>query len=99
MGVTLRHPGARLEASVAGMDNAWEAGWSGSLNGPSPLIARWNGTAWKSVPIPAPASAGQLSGVAAISARDAWAVGHTFSPEPTPVTAREQEIPGTGSGS
>lgn len=42
------------------------------------LILRWNGTAWARVPSPSPSSRGTgnaLSGVGAVSAHDAWAVG------------------------
>jgi hypothetical protein len=40
------------------------------------LIVHWNGTAWRQVPSPNPsADINVLSGVAAMSARDAWAVG------------------------
>jgi hypothetical protein len=56
--------------------NAWAVGYSGSLTSPKPLIVRWNGTAWKQVPSPAPAGS-VLNGVAAISATSAWAVGQT----------------------
>jgi hypothetical protein len=38
---------------------------------------RWDGTAWKRVPSPSPAAGGILFGVAATSARSAWAVGLT----------------------
>jgi len=41
-----------------------------------PLIEQWNGTAWKPVPSPS-RTGGILSGVAATSARSAWAVGGT----------------------
>jgi hypothetical protein len=43
-----------------------------------PLIERWNGTAWQiiaSPTLPSGALAGELSGVVALSATDAWAVG------------------------
>jgi hypothetical protein len=39
-----------------------------------PLILHWNGTNWKQVTCPATANA-NLSGVAAVSARNAWVVG------------------------
>jgi hypothetical protein len=39
------------------------------------LILRWNGTSWKRVPSPTPAGGAFLLGVAAVSARSAWAVG------------------------
>jgi hypothetical protein len=42
------------------------------------LIEHWNGTAWTQVPSPVPA--GVLAGVAATSARDAWAVGYYHTP-------------------
>src|ERR1022692_3120963 len=42
-----------------------------------PLILRWNGTAWKRVHVPVPASGGTLIGVFAASAHSAWAVGCT----------------------
>jgi hypothetical protein len=43
------------------------------------VILRWNGTAWKQVPSPSPAPSAGLSGVAATSASNAWAVGNTGS--------------------
>jgi hypothetical protein len=39
------------------------------------LIGHWNGTAWKQVPSPNPLRENGLSGVAATSAANAWAVG------------------------
>jgi hypothetical protein len=48
--------------------NAWAVG---STDSGRTLILRWNGKVWKQVPSPA----GSLSGVAAVSAGDAWAVG------------------------
>ena len=39
------------------------------------LIDHWNGTAWTQVPSPSPGITNNLSGVAALSATDAWAVG------------------------
>ena len=39
------------------------------------LILRWNGTGWKQVSAPTPAGGPALLGVAAVSARSAWAVG------------------------
>ena len=41
------------------------------------LIVRWNGRAWKRVPSPTPGGGTNLLGVAALSARSAWAVGRT----------------------
>jgi hypothetical protein len=65
-----------LSGVAATSSNAWAVGYSGSLTSPKPLIVRWNGTAWKQVPSPAPAGS-VLTGVAAISATRAWAVGQT----------------------
>jgi len=40
------------------------------------LIVRWNGSSWRKVASPSPGPSGNvLSGVAATSASDAWAVG------------------------
>jgi hypothetical protein len=43
------------------------------------LIEHWNGTQWSVVPSPSPGIDAELSGVAATSASDAWAVGQ-FTP-------------------
>jgi hypothetical protein len=43
----------------------------------APLILGWNGKAWAQVPSPVPAMGGDLLDVAATSASNAWAVGHT----------------------
>jgi len=56
--------------------NAWAVGYTGSVYSRSePLIARWNGTSWKRVPSPVPGGSAlsSLNGVAATSARSAWA--------------------------
>ena len=65
-----------VAATSAG--DAWAVGYTGM--GPrtcgrcTTLILHWNGKAWKRVPSPNP-TAGILEGVAAASARSAWAVG------------------------
>jgi hypothetical protein len=44
------------------------------------LIEHWNGRSWQIVPSPSPGSfSTQLSGVAAVSAKDVWAVGYADS--------------------
>jgi hypothetical protein len=43
------------------------------------VTERWNGTAWKQVPSPTPGGGTLLTGVAAVSASSAWAVGETGS--------------------
>src|SRR5258707_14968002 len=43
------------------------------VGGPPPLIAHWNGAAWRAVK--APRQAGVLNAVTAVSTNDVWAVG------------------------
>jgi hypothetical protein len=43
------------------------------------VVLHWNGAAWKQVPSPSPRPSAELAGVAAASARSAWAVGYTFN--------------------
>jgi len=54
--------------------SAWAVGASGVCR-PRTLIARWNGSAWRAVQVPAGPRHGELYSVAATSARDAWAAG------------------------
>jgi hypothetical protein len=65
-------------AAVAGND-AWAVGYTITTDGSNQpdrtLIEHWNGTAWSIVASPSPASNDTLSGVAARSAGDVWAVG------------------------
>ena len=44
------------------------------------LILHWNGVRWSKVRSPNPGTQNNLSGVEAVSARDAWAVGTTLNP-------------------
>lgn len=55
----------------------WAVGYAPGLAG-STLILHWNGTIWEQVPSPNPTlgHGEYLVGVAAISARNAWAVGY-----------------------
>lgn len=55
----------------------WATGQSEASSGPgATLIAQWNGTRWGVVDSPSPGTLrNRLSGVAAVSASDAWAVG------------------------
>jgi hypothetical protein len=61
--------------------NAWAVGnYGNGTGGSQTLIAHWNGTTWKQVPSPNPAGTAGfniLTGVAATSASNAWAVGTT----------------------
>src|SRR5215472_3118526 len=75
-----------VAATSAG--NAWAVGSYQSGIVFRTLILRWNGTAWKQVPSPTPAGGVQgteLSGVAAVSSRNAWAVGSTVAQAPKTV--------------
>jgi hypothetical protein len=71
--------------------DAWAVGGSRSAAGDSlsALIEHWNGTAWRVAPAPAPAQSSVLSGVAIVSASNAWAVG---SYEPNTSPRRDQTL-------
>ena len=58
--------------------NAWAVGSAFTTGFAQPLIEHWNGRAWTAVsaPSPSPSAPGWLTGVTAISASDAWAVGY-----------------------
>ena len=65
-------------AAVAS-NNVWAVGYTITTDGTNQpdktLIEHWNGSAWSVVASPTPASNDTLSGVAARSAGDVWAVG------------------------
>jgi hypothetical protein len=66
------------DVDVVSPADAWAVGLgnSTSLNSGDPLIERWNGRRWSMVPSPdTGAGFAQLSGVAAVSPTDVWAVG------------------------
>jgi hypothetical protein len=70
------------DVAVASGRSAWAVGsrtiGTGRHSTDRPLILHWNGTNWKQVTRPAAAKS-SLSGVAAVSARNAWVVGQTAS--------------------
>ena len=70
--------GAELTGSYALSDtDAWAVGGPASASA-APVALNWNGTAWSSVPTPAPSGSTPdwaFKSVAASSASDAWAVG------------------------
>jgi serine/threonine-protein kinase len=72
---TIRGGLGGVAATSAG--NAWAVGYAGAVTGGRTLIARWNGTAWTTVPSPDPGTTRSITGVAAASASRAWAVGCT----------------------
>src|SRR5712692_934120 len=62
--------------------NAWAVGTYNNGTAEQTLVERWNGTRWKHVPSPnpgGPTHANFLSGVAATSSTNAWAVGSYFN--------------------
>lgn len=67
--------------AVSGVSTSdvWAVGQAGMANFKiEPVIERWNGTSWVVSPIPSlPPDENYLSGVAAISSTDVWAVGYT----------------------
>ena len=65
------------DVAVASATSAWAVGCTdGCPTGGTPLIERWDGTSWQQVAAPTtPYALYNLSGVAAISATGAWAVG------------------------
>ena len=66
-------------SAVASLSSSrgWAVGQSGSGDGPTNgVILQWNGSAWMHEPVPGlEADVGGLSGVAATSRSNAWAVG------------------------
>lgn len=73
--------GARLKA-VAALSGGveWAVGYTTAVSGETQpgraVILRWDGSAWKNMPVPDPGSHYYaLYGVAALSPKDAWAVG------------------------
>ena len=67
--------------SMSSGTNGWAVGWyAGSNGGQTTLTMHWNGTRWTRVPSPNPMAGGNLlTGVAAVSPTDAWAVGWGYS--------------------
>ena len=75
-----------LGVSAVSTTDAWAVGYKCSnadCSEPnltySTLIDHWNGKTWSAVAGPSPGPSAQLTGVSAVSATDAWAVGNTNS--------------------
>jgi hypothetical protein len=71
-----------ISVAATSASNAWAVGsYPSNAGGNLTLIERWNGTKWTQVPSPSPGGTrgSVLSGVAAVSATDAWAVGQYFN--------------------
>ncbi len=58
--------------------DVWTVGWQyfPKTSAYTPLIEHWDGTKWSLVPSPKLKFSGYLSGVAAVSSSDVWAVGY-----------------------
>jgi len=72
------NPDRLAGVAATSASNAWAVGSYTTGGGFRTLTLHWNGTTWKQVPSPNSGTASDanvLSGVAAISASDAWAVG------------------------
>jgi hypothetical protein len=71
------HASALNGVAIVSASNAWAVGaYEGGPPGEdTALIEHWNGAAWKRVPSPHPGAISWLNAVAAISWRNAWAVG------------------------
>ena len=75
-----------LGVSAVSATDAWAVGYKCSNADCSPpnltystLIDHWNGKTWSTVASPDSGTSDQLTGVSAVSATDAWAVGNTNS--------------------
>ncbi len=85
--------GNQLNAvDVVAANDVWAVGFSPHPSGTplyirQTLIEHWNGSSWSVVPSPNPAGKTYvvLNGVAAISANDIWAVGHSGDPSSIPL--------------
>ncbi len=83
---TAAQDGDLLGVSAVSASDAWAVGYKCS-NAEcalpnltfSTLIDHWNGRKWSTVASPSPGPSTQLTGVSAVSATDAWAVGNTNS--------------------
>lgn len=67
-----------LAVAAVSTSSAWAVGDMYAGGFAQPLIEHWNGTRWQSVPAPSPGLSvpSVLTGVTALSSRDAWAVGY-----------------------
>lgn len=66
-----------LAIAARSASDVWAVGFRASFTSPRTLIVHWNGATWDVVPSPSPSPhPDELSGVAVISSRYAWAVGY-----------------------
>ena len=83
--------------TAIGPSNVWAVGYSidvasGSGLPNKSLIEHWNGSAWTIVPSPSPQGHNTLTGIAAISASDIWAVGFGSTDVSTGVPVDKPEL-------
>jgi hypothetical protein len=71
--------GALYGVATASASNAWAVGYAGSESARKLLMLHWNGKSWARVTSPKilDGTAGALSAITVVSAKDAWAVGTT----------------------
>lgn len=74
---SVQEPASLADVSAVSASVAWAVGAQAEtgIEHGTPLILRWNGTAWSRVALSGVPAPGYLSSVAAGSATDAWAVG------------------------
>jgi hypothetical protein len=74
--------GFLLSVSATSASNAWAVGFTTAAGFPQTMMLRWSGTGWRRVASPNPGGTigTVLSGVSAVSASDAWAVGAFDTP-------------------
>ena len=95
--------GNQLNAvAVVSASDVWAVGFSPHPSGTpqylrQTLVEHWNGKSWSVVPSPNPAGKTWvvLNGVAAISANDVWAVGHSGDPSSIPLQTLTEHWNGT----
>jgi hypothetical protein len=96
--------GNRLNAvAVVSSNNSWAVGFSPAPSGTplyirQSLIEQWDGSNWNVITSPNPAGKPdvELNGVAAVSASDVWAVGHSGDPSYIPYQTLTEHWNGTG---
>jgi hypothetical protein len=76
--------------TVTARGTAWAVGKSQDADGDVPLIERWDGSRWTTVPAPDTGFSTRLNAVAASSASSVWAVGWTSTPANTRLALAER---------
>lgn len=74
--------GELRDVDATAATNAWAVGFSSTSTGSAGLTERWNGSAWRIIPVndPAPGFQNFLVGVKAFADGSAWAVGSSSVP-------------------